>query len=53
VAFTRGRDPDRDDGRDRGDPAGLADLVEGGVEPDVRVLAFDRTLKERSHLLVE
>ena len=39
-------DPDRDHRGDRGDPAGLADLVERRVEPDVGVLALDRAVRK-------
>jgi hypothetical protein len=46
-------DPDRDDGRERDHPAVAPDLVEGRVEPHVRVGLFDRTLEERLDLGVE
>lgn len=35
-AFPARRDPDRHDGRHRDHPAGLTDLVEGGIQPHVR-----------------
>lgn len=44
---------DRDDGRDRDHAAGLTDLVERRVEPDVWALRLDRALKERPDLGVE
>lgn len=52
-ALARCRDPDRDHGRHRDHPTGLANLVEGRVEPKVRALGLDRTAKERLHLLIE
>lgn len=53
TPLARLRDPDRDDRGDRGDPAGLTDLVERGVEPEVGVLVLDRATQEGSYLLVE
>jgi hypothetical protein len=46
-------DPDRDHRGDRGDPAGLTDLVERRIQPHVGVLTVDRTGQEGPHLLVE
>jgi len=47
------RDPDRDDGGDRDHPPGLAELVEGGIEPHVGALCLDRSTEEGPDLFVE
>jgi hypothetical protein len=44
---------DRDHGRDRDHPPGLANLVERCVEPEVGALLIDPTPEEGPHLLVE
>jgi hypothetical protein len=38
--------PDGHDHRDRDDPAGLADLHVGRVEPEIGPVAFDRPVEE-------
>ena len=45
--------PDRHDHRDRDDPAGLADLDVGGVDPQIRPVALDRAGQKGLDLLVD
>ena len=46
-------DADRDDDGDRDDAAGLAHLYIGGVEPEIRPVAFQRPVQEGLHLVVD
>ena len=46
-------DADRDDHRDRDDAAILAHLHIGGIDPQIRPVALDRTGEERLHLVVD
>src|SRR6202008_3652281 len=46
-------DADRDDHRDRDDPTVLAHPHVGGVDPQIRPVALDRTGEERLHLVVD
>lgn len=46
-------DANRDDHGDGDDPAGLADLDVGGVDPDVRPVALDRPIEEGLHAAVD
>jgi hypothetical protein len=45
--------PDRDDHRHRDDPAILANLQVGGVDPEIRPLAFERAIQEGRDPLVD
>jgi len=53
LAAAIGIDADRHDDGDRHDAAGLADLHVGGVDPQVRPVAFNRPVEERLHPLVD
>jgi hypothetical protein len=46
-------DADRDDHRDRHDAPLLAHLHVGGVDPQIRPVALDRTGEERLHLVID
>ena len=46
-------DADRNDHRDRDDAAILAHFHVGGVDPQIRPVALDRTSEERLHLVVD
>ena len=46
-------DADRDNHRDRHDAAVLAHLHVGGVDPQIRPVALDRTAEERLHLVID
>ena len=53
LALAVAVDADRDDRRHRDDPAVLAHLHVGGVEPKIRPLTVDRPLQEGLHALVD
>ena len=46
-------DADRDNDRHRDDPAVLANLQIGGVDPEIRPVAFKRPIEEGLHLAVD
>ena len=46
-------DADGDDGGDRHDAPPATDLQVGGVDPQIRPVAFDRPLQEGLHLAVD
>jgi hypothetical protein len=52
-AFALLGDPDRDDGGDRDHTAGLTNLVERRIKPEVRAGGLDRSAEEGPDLLVE
>ena len=53
LAPTVAVDADGDDDRHRHDPAGLADLHVGRVEPEIGPVAFDRPVEKRLHPAVD